>query len=89
MPGQIGANPGEKMGLGGANPYFPLDVSIPGYQANESPLWLIATAFISMISITIGASVALAKSANPTLRRADALAICWFVMCKVSTPASH
>lgn len=63
-----------------AHPYYPLDASLPGYEANATSL----PAVLALFGGITGAVVYLAYSAarrQPALRGVDCFAAAWFALC--------
>lgn len=64
-----------------SHPYYPVDARINDYVPNEtSVLGLLSTASVGATAL-LGATLLLSIWARPNLRKADRIAILWFVLC--------
>ena len=79
MPGRIDAHLAQKDSL---HPYWPVGAVVRGYQANETPIWLLLAAFVAMLAIVISTGLFLARRANPKLSRTDTALLGWFILCE-------
>jgi cholestenol delta-isomerase len=73
---------GETMPNKQSHPYFPQDSAISGYVPNNAPLLAITGAFGGIIAVFLLGCISLARWYNPALKKAEQLAIGWFVLCK-------
>ncbi|KAK4115337.1 Emopamil-binding protein [Canariomyces notabilis] len=64
-----------------SHPYFPQDSAVPGYVPNSAPLLVITGAFGGIIAVFLLGCISLARWCNPALKKAEQLAIGWFVLC--------
>ncbi|PYI01776.1 EBP domain protein [Aspergillus sclerotiicarbonarius CBS 121057] len=62
------------------HPYYPLDAQIDGYVPNEASLLSILTTASVGATALLGATFTLVSVIRPSLRKADRLAILWFVL---------
>ncbi|RAL05233.1 EXPERA domain-containing protein [Aspergillus ibericus CBS 121593] len=62
------------------HPYYPLDAQIDGYVPNEASLLSILTTASVGATALLGATLTLISVIRPSLRKADRLAILWFVL---------
>jgi hypothetical protein len=70
------------------HPYYPLDVQINDYAPNHITVpGLLFTASLGA-SVILGATFMLSIWAQPNLRKADRIAILWFVLCMIPTTIS-
>ncbi|KAI5459945.1 PrpF protein-domain-containing protein [Mariannaea sp. PMI_226] len=68
-----------------AHPYYPLNVHIPGYVPNETPVIQLLPVFGIMIGSVIGLALRQTSRARVSLRPIDRFAAAWFAMCNVET----
>ncbi|KAE8150863.1 Emopamil-binding protein [Aspergillus avenaceus] len=60
------------------HPYYPIDAPINGYTANETPLLELLTLASIGSTVLLGTVFALARYLQPSLTKADRIAILWF-----------
>ncbi|KAK3333826.1 Emopamil binding protein-domain-containing protein [Cercophora scortea] len=65
------------------HPYHPPHAVIPSYAPNSSSIPSIVGSFGGLILVVVASALVLARrrGGNPTLRRTDQLALCWFALC--------
>lgn len=64
-----------------SHPYYPIDARINDYVPNEaSVLGLLSTASVGATAL-LGTTLLLSIWVRPNLRKADRIAILWFVLC--------
>ncbi|XXH04796.1 complexed with cef1p [Hypoxylon texense] len=63
-----------------AHPYYPVGVSIPGYEPNEAPLPVLLASLGGMLGFALLGASAIALRANPNLSKSKLALLCWFVM---------
>ncbi|KAK9414171.1 putative Emopamil binding protein-domain-containing protein [Seiridium unicorne] len=66
---------------GVTHPYYPLDVEIPHYVANTTPVPVLLAALAGMLGSVLLATSTLALRFNPGLTRGELVVFCWFVLC--------
>ncbi|RYP45183.1 hypothetical protein DL768_008456 [Monosporascus sp. mg162] len=64
-----------------SHPYYPEDVSIPGYAPNELPVPVLMAALGGMLSFALLGSSIVALRVNPALTRSNLAVFCWFMLC--------
>jgi len=65
----------------GAHPYYPLEVEIVGYLANQWSTVKLLAIFSAGIAAIFSCTYAMVKRTRPNASRADYAAILWFVLC--------
>jgi cholestenol delta-isomerase len=65
------------------HPYYPLEVEIASYLANEWSVPVLLGAFGGVCGAILLATLFIVNKVHPNLRTADKAAIWWFVLCKV------
>lgn len=63
-----------------SHPYYPLDVEIPGYLANDYSVSELLAIFAAGCAGIFLVTYLVAKKIRPTLRSSDLLQIMWFVL---------
>lgn len=61
------------------HPYYPRNLSLPGYRPNRVPLTELLGLFFGLVAIALISTWILAGRFNK--RGADRVVICWFVVC--------
>jgi cholestenol delta-isomerase len=64
------------------HPYYPVDVEIPGYLANEWSLTTLLAVFGSACAFVLASAWLVARAAQPDLSRSEVLTVLWFALCK-------
>lgn len=64
------------------HPYYPLEVEITGYLANEWPVLTLLTMFFGGCAILFSATYVVVKRVHPGLRTPELFTIMWFVLSK-------
>jgi hypothetical protein len=65
-----------------SHPYYPVDVEIPGYLANEWPFTTLLALFGSACASIIASAWAITKAVRPDHPRFEVLTVLWFVLCE-------
>lgn len=65
------------------HPYYPIDARIYGYVANDSSVLSLLTATGTGCVAVLGTVFMLVSYTQPTLSKADRLAILWFFLCMI------
>lgn len=72
--------PVEPVVLAPTHPYYPVGVTIPGYEPNEAPVPVLLASLGGMLAFALlGASV-IALKVNPKLSKSSLALFCWFVL---------
>ncbi len=66
------------------HPYYPLEVEIASYLANEWSVPVLLGAFGGVCATILFATLFIVNKVHPNLRGSDKAAIWWFVLCKSS-----
>lgn len=61
------------------HPYYPTDVLIPHFRANDTDLPIVLAAFGGIVGLVVVGAAWIASRA--TARGLDRFAICWFALC--------
>jgi len=64
------------------HPYYPLEVEIIGYLANESSVLLLLGIFAALVAALLGGTRVIAKMVQPHIQDTELLCVMWFVMSK-------
>lgn len=64
------------------HPYYPLEVEITGYLANEWGVPQLLGTFFGGLTVLFTATYLVAKRVRPSLNGYELLTIMWFVLCK-------
>jgi cholestenol Delta-isomerase len=64
------------------HPYYPLEVEIIGYLANDWHFLTLLAAFASGVAAIFTITFALVKRTRPDIRGKELAIILWFVLCK-------
>lgn len=64
------------------HPYYPLEVEIIGYLANEWSVPLLLGIFTALLVALLGATRVIAKMVQPHIQDTELLCVMWFVMSK-------
>lgn len=72
-----------------SHPYYPVDARIPGYSPNEASLLTILASAAAASAALLGATLAGISLTRPNLRKADRVAILWFVLCMKTFRRPH
>ena len=64
------------------HPYYPAEVEILGYVANDMSLLQLLGTFFSGLAVIWGISYMVVTRVRPNLSRGDMLVVLWFVLCK-------
>jgi cholestenol Delta-isomerase len=86
--------PQQQQQMYALHPYYPLEIVVPGYVANETPLPILAAAFAGLLGSVIGAALLLSRRsrANGNMNRLEVgehALICWFVLCMLMPAGSN
>ncbi|CZR52284.1 related to emopamil-binding protein [Phialocephala subalpina] len=71
----------QQLSLNATHPYYPLNVSIPGYIANTTEPLALVSVFASSCALVFATTWLIVKNTRPSLSTSDFLTIIWFVMC--------
>jgi zinc transporter ZupT len=63
------------------HPYYPLDVSIVGYLANESTVLSLLGSFVAGCATIFGSTYLAVKRMNSGLPATELITVMWFVLC--------
>ncbi|KAL2371382.1 hypothetical protein RJZ57_004179 [Blastomyces gilchristii] len=63
-----------------SHPYYPIEVELIGYLANEWSVPLLISAFAAGWAFILGSTLVILSFVAPKLGRADRLAVLWFVL---------
>lgn len=63
------------------HPYYPLEVEIASYLANEWSMVTLLTIFSTLCASILAITLVVVKKVHPNLHDADKAAIWWFVLC--------
>ncbi|KAI9738110.1 MAG: hypothetical protein M1818_005538 [Claussenomyces sp. TS43310] len=63
------------------HPYYPLEVEIASYLANEWSVPVLLSIFSSLCATILAVTLAIVRKVHPDLHDADKAAIWWFVLC--------
>jgi len=66
------------------HPYYPLDVEIVGYLANQWPVPTLLGVFFGGLGVIFYTTRVLVKRQNPQMPKGELLTVMWFVLCKDS-----
>lgn len=66
------------------HPYYPLEVEITGYLANEWPVLTLLSIFFAGCTILFSATYVVVKKIHPRLSKGELFTIMWFVLSKSS-----
>lgn len=61
-------------------PYYPLDITVPGYLANETSVPILLSVFFGACTLLFTATHALTKRLQPTLTTTELLTTMWFAL---------
>jgi len=64
------------------HPYYPLEVEITGYLANEWPVLTLLSLFFGGCAVLFYATYLVVKKIQPGLRTSELFTIMWFVLSK-------
>jgi len=64
------------------HPYYPLDVEIVGYLANQWPVPTLLGVFFGGLGVIFYSTHVLVKRQNPHMPKGELLTVMWFVLCK-------
>jgi hypothetical protein len=64
-----------------SHPYFPLDLELPLYVANEWELVRILACFVIALGTLLAFTIVATKAVNPRLTRRNRATVWWFVLC--------
>lgn len=64
------------------HPYYPLEVEIASYLANEWSMPVLLATFSTLCATILIVTLLVVKKIHPNLHGADKAAIWWFVLCK-------
>lgn len=64
------------------HPYYPIDVEIIGYLANEYSVLTLLACFAAGCAGILGTALAIVTHVRPSISTADKLAVLWFVLSK-------
>ena len=64
------------------HPYYPLEVEIVGFLANNMPVPMLLGSFAVGVAVISSVAYALSKRAKDQLSTADVLTVIWFAICK-------
>jgi cholestenol Delta-isomerase len=67
------------------HPYYPLEVEIASYLANEWSVPVLLGAFAGVCATVLLATLLTVNKVHPNLRGPEKAAIWWFVLCESST----
>lgn len=70
------------------HPYYPVDAQIPGYSPNGTSLLTLLASGAAASAALLGVTLVGISLTRPNLRKADRVAILWFVLC-MKDLASH
>jgi cholestenol Delta-isomerase len=62
------------------HPYHPVNISLPHYEPNETPVVVLLGSFVAVLGIPIITVLSLSRRANPRLTTNDLLTIVWFLL---------
>jgi len=65
------------------HPYYPLEVEIIGYLANEWSVPLLLGVFAALLVVLLGGTRVIAKMVQPHIQDSELLCVMWFVMSKL------
>lgn len=65
------------------HPYYPLEVEIASYLANEWSMAYLLTVFFGLCAAILLITLTVVKRVHPNLHSADKAAIWWFILCKI------
>jgi len=65
-----------------AHPYYPLEIEIAGYLANDYSVPQLLGMFAAGCTAILGFTHVVAKARNPGLPKGEIVRIMWFVLCK-------
>lgn len=68
------------------HPYYPLEVEIVGYLANERPVPTLLSIFFGGCALIVGSTYAIMKSVRPTMPKSEVLTFMWLFICKHRCP---
>lgn len=70
-------------GYEAGHPYYPVDVPIPQFRANETDLIVVLASFGGIAgAVVVSSWIAAGRGATKTAL--DRFAVCWFALCKLS-----
>jgi len=67
--------------MGTSHPFYPLEVEIAAYLANEMTMQVLLTIFVAMILTIVGGTKLWVDKVHPNLPGKEKAAIWWFVIC--------
>ncbi|KAL2752752.1 hypothetical protein ACRALDRAFT_1077888 [Sodiomyces alcalophilus JCM 7366] len=66
------------------HPYYPIDVPMPHFRANETDLPIVLAAFGGIVgAVVVGAAWVASRA---TVKGLDRFAVCWFALCEYLHP---
>lgn len=71
-----------------AHPYYPIDLEIVGYLANEWDTLTLVSLFASGCTAIFAATYLLVMKIHPKISNGDLWTIMWFVLCRFPEPPS-
>lgn len=63
-----------------AHPFYPLEVEIAGYLANEYSVLVLLSIFAAWLAVLLGATRIITKRVQPDIAPTELLTVMWFVM---------
>ena len=66
------------------HPYYPPELEIVSYLANEWPVPTLLGAFTGVCATILFATLSIVNKVHPNLKGSDKAAIWWFVLCELS-----
>jgi cholestenol delta-isomerase len=69
------------------HPYYPLEVEIVGYLANEQSVPMLLGLFGGTVLGIFAVTLLIVRLAHPNLQSTEKTTILWFVLCKSSLPS--
>lgn len=67
------------------HPYFPLEVKLVGYVANEWPVIPLVAGFLGGWGVLLLLTLAVVSHSSPRLPKMEKAAVLWFVFCKLNS----
>ncbi|KAI1335109.1 EBP-domain-containing protein [Xylariaceae sp. FL0016] len=62
-----------------AHPYYPLDVTVPFYEANEAPVPMLLASLAGMLGCALLITALVACRVNPNMSWSSLAVFCWFI----------
>jgi hypothetical protein len=64
------------------HPYYPVDIEISGYVANEWPFWTLLVVLCSACAFVLALARGVTRYLRPDLPSSEVLTVLWFILCE-------